>query len=295
MLTSLEELETFPKSLLAKIESVAVCGQFVETDGFNYWWEGDTRSKKHPTVYIHTWHEDEPEKLEYGSITDVSIFKDLTGLKQLKLINQPLTTLEGIQEFSELEELTVACCWELKDVSAVFSLQGLKGLNLQGAPITSIQGVQNLSELNSLELSDTQIKDLGPFYESDFISSHTDEGFDFGFTGTPCTDLQPLKMVAHYSMLRVFGHPVKQWLEAVRETRIDGIMVHVESNDMLKKLTEQHPELVNMHIQRSTDVTDLTPLLSLEQLEYVRISSDMKKAIKSLEGAEYRFELEIEE
>ena len=117
----------------------------------------------------------------------------------------------------------------------------------------------------------------------------------FGFTGTPCTDLQPLKMVAHYSMLKVFGHPVKQWLEAVRETRIDGVMVHVESNDMLKKLTEQHPELVSMHIQRSTDVTDLTPLLSLEQLEYVRISSDMKKAIKSLEGAEYRFELEIEQ
>lgn len=44
-----------------------------------------------------------------------------------------------------------------------------------------------------------------------------------------------------------------------------------------------------------TGITDLTPLLNLENLELVRISQDITQAIASLEEQEYQFRLEIEQ
>lgn len=43
-----------------------------------------------------------------------------------------------------------------------------------------------------------------------------------------------------------------------------------------------------------TEVDDLTPLLGMEKLRRVTVSSDMTEAAARLEGREYRFELIVE-
>ena len=62
----------------------------------------------------------------------------------------------------------------------------------------------------------------------------------------------------------------------------------------LEQLLEQHPEIDNLHIQYNPKITDLTKLLSMPNLGYVKVSKNMSKAIQSIQGAEIRFQLDIE-
>ena len=292
-LRSLEDLETFPASFLNRIESLTVYGARVGSDGFNYWIEGDRNAKVHPDLYIHYWDADEPEKLEDGVITEIGMLKDLTGLKQLRLIGQPLTSLDGIQEFMNLEELEIAYCFDLKDASEVFALQGLKKLILSGTGITSIQGVQNLTDLKNLDICDTDVKSLEPLKECSFALA--DEGFILNIAGTDIADLTPLQSIPRYEELEIWGYDAEKWLPAVEGKEIRTILANVESNEALEQIVLQHPELSELHIQHSHELTDLTPLLSMENLRYVRVCSHMEQAIESLQGTGFGFELFVEQ
>ena len=133
-----------------------------------------------------------------GTLTDLTRLESLTGLRELTVLGQPLTSLDGLEAMQDLECLEVNYTWEVEDFSAVFALPNLKELTLPGVNLTSIQGIQNLTELEEVTLS---------------------------------------------------------W------------------ND---------------------ELDDLTPLLELPNLRHVRVSDTMEKALESIEGADYDFELEIE-
>ena len=53
-------------------------------------------------------------------------------------------------------------------------------------------------------------------------------------------------------------------------------------------------DLLILDIPWNDKLTDLTPLLELENLQKVRISANMEAAQASLDGADYNFRLEIE-
>ena len=55
-----------------------------------------------------------------------------------------------------------------------------------------------------------------------------------------------------------------------------------------------HPQLEELNLTWNQGITDLTPLLELENLQEVRVSRDMEQAIRSIEGQGYSFRLEIE-
>ena len=48
-----------------------------------------------------------------------------------------------------------------------------------------------------------------------------------------------------------------------------------------------------LQIPYNNEITDLTPLLEMENLRYVLINRDMKQAAASLKGMDLPFELEI--
>ena len=65
-------------------------------------------------------------------------------------------------------------------------------------------------------------------------------------------------------------------------------------NDDLRRIAEEHPELEELNIPWNPhQLTDLTPLLSMPSLRYVRISRDLSAAIRSL-GDDPGFRLDIE-
>ncbi|MBQ7736278.1 MAG: hypothetical protein IJT62_00415 [Oscillospiraceae bacterium] len=143
-LLSLDELQTLPKALLRRVERLCVAGDTVfDPDG------------------------GEPQAYEEGILTELGALRDLTGLRELWLRDQPLRSLDGIQSMEALETLTVQNAPELGDISAVFTLQQLRELSVQDCPAESLSGIENLSELVFLDVSGTGIKDLTPLLELD--------------------------------------------------------------------------------------------------------------------------------
>ena len=65
-------------------------------------------------------------------------------------------------------------------------------------------------------------------------------------------------------------------------------------NGLFADFVRAHPGLRELWIPWNPGIQDLTPLLGLEELQYVRVSADMKEAIASLDGKGIHFDFEIE-
>ena len=142
-LQSLEELDTLPPALLRRVRRLCVAG-------------GQAMD---PERYVSLTPE-ERNALGPGVIGSVETLSGLTGLRELTLFAQPLSNLNGIQGFSELQIFRAEACEGLSDVSALFTLQGLMEISLRGAPVGSLQGIRNLYGLKKLDISDTDVADL---------------------------------------------------------------------------------------------------------------------------------------
>ena len=65
------------------------------------------------------------------------------------------------------------------------------------------------------------------------------------------------------------------------------------TNEQFKAFVEAHPELEEVSISWTPQLTDISCLLNLENLRKVRLSPNMAQAISSL-GEGYGFELQVE-
>lgn len=76
------------------------------------------------------------ENVEYlnlwsGSITDLASIKELPNLKKMRIKNlTKIINLDGINKFSELEEVDISYCSQLQDISALLGNTKLKVINI---------------------------------------------------------------------------------------------------------------------------------------------------------------------
>ena len=298
-LLSLDELETLPPALLRRVTSVCIAGdQVVDRDRFdlNEDWE-HRNSYGHPTLLLHNRETDEQTPLSKGVITNLSMLSELTGLRRLFLYGQPLETLDGIQIFSSLDEFSAQGCSLLKDASALFALPDLTGADLKFTSIDSIQGVQNLHELNWLDISNTNVNDLTPLSACDFSVAYEHGGLGLAFNELELSDedFAALGSVQRYRTLNFTDADPAVWIPALADCDIEsfGAAGDLRSNEDLAALAEAHPELRELWLGWMPGITDLSPLVAMENLERVSIQHDMKEAIASLDGQSYAFRLEI--
>ena len=293
-LLSLDELDTLPKALLARVDRVIVAGDRVvdaqRYDTVETWENGQ------PVAMLRDKETGEESAMGPGSIEDLSIFAKLSGLKELKLYNQPLSTLDGIQDLAGLEQFEAKWCPALSDASALFALQDLRRVYLFRCPVTSIQGVQNLTQLERLELNDTKISDLSPLALCDFSAAEEAGGFRLNISGAPCEELGALGSVARYAELGLNGLDAQAFVPALSDSavfRLEAANVRFDDG-LFARFVAEHPTLTELHISWNEGISDLTPLLSLKDLSFVKISRNMEAAIASLDGQSYGFTLEIE-
>ena len=161
-LLSLDELETLPQSVLNRVETLCMAGDFL-FDGSEYHIEEEWNDDS-ATLFLCKNDSDERIPIEPGTkLSDLSVLKKLTGLRELHLCMQPLQTLDGIQYLESLETLTVEHCESLTDVSAAFTLQKLVSIELRrNENVVSIEGIQNLYRLERADLDCAGITDLSP-------------------------------------------------------------------------------------------------------------------------------------
>jgi len=181
-LLSLDELSALPKAMLARVERLCLVGDTLVDITGGYVREEWDDGADMPRFVFHSWNTEEETPIEYeaGTLAELGVFAELTGLRELRLYAQPLETLDGLQGFPALEHLTVAHCPALTDASAAFACQQLRYLALYGCPVESIQGAQNLQELAELNISGAAVTDLTPLLslpalESVRVSSDMEE------------------------------------------------------------------------------------------------------------------------
>ena len=294
-LLSLEELDTLPKSLLKRVERLAIAGDMLYDEGQYDIWEQWEDGSDLPTPCLHDRETDELTPIETGAFTSFDRLASLTGLKELRLYAEPLTSLDGIQNLSGLEFLEIEYCPNLTDASAAFALPELWYLCLRQTGIDSIQGVQNLTELRNLNIASTNVTDLSPLAACDLSAAYGMNGLWLGVGGTDIEDFTPLSGLERFEGIDMNSVPSDRWVDAIADVSIGQLYAGgcFGSSDDLAAVLLEHPELEELHIPWNEKVTDLTPLLAMENLRYVKVSANMEKAIDSL-GHNYGFELEIE-
>lgn len=291
-LLSLEELETLPESVLARVSRVWIAGnQVIDPDRYEIWdeWTDDGCI---PVLYDRK--TDQRVKMEMGSITDFSMLSDLTGVWEIRLFNQPLNNLEGIQYFTNLEYFEARFCRDLTDASALFAQQSIREVSLHYTGITSIQGIQNLPRLQWLNIHDTEVSDLSPLAELDYSAALENGGFGLEINNTRIEDLSYLAAVPAFANLTIYGYPAESWMPYVEQTPVRCICAEMGSDELLKQFVMLHPELEEMHIENGFQLSDLTPLLQLENLHYMHIWADPHRAAASLDGLERRFHMDVD-
>ena len=299
-LLSLDELDTLPPALLRRVERVCLVGDtLVDITQGEVW---DDWSNGRSTTVYQPWGSSVATPVKYGLGFDNILEKlsQLTGLKELRLYRQPLRSLDGIQNFPELEEIQLVFCEDLTDASAVFACPNLHFVRIDNCPITSIQGVQNLRALENLNINSTQVSDLSPLAACDFSAAREHGGLDLFINDLPVEDYSPLR-----------GLPLKRLdvnnTDAARYLPyLEGAPLHhfqacnsfmgrtdADDNALFADFVRSHPQLEYLDIAWNQILTDLSPVLELENLQELRVSYDMKEAIASLDGQSYGFRLEI--
>lgn len=291
-LLSMEELETLPKVILRRVSRVWIAGdEIIDPDRYEVKeeWEND-----HPIAVLYDRETEKTRKLSSGKIHDFSLLSELTNLRDLRLFSQPITSLEGIQNLSNLVCFYAEYCTGLQDVSALYTLQNLEEISFQMAPVDSIQGLQNLPKLRVLNIGSTYVTDMTPMIDCDFSYSETNDGFCLVTHNTYITDLSPIARIPYFGHLNLCGYPPELWMQYVENTYIRGYCGPMGDDETLQKFVQQHPELEELHIENGYELTDLTPLLELPNLTYVHIWNNAENAVRSLDGHSRNFQLDVE-
>ena len=324
-LLSLDELETLPPSLLKHVKKLTIIGdELVNDDTTNFW--ADWGQQNVP-AFVEDRATGEQKKIDRPGtrITDFSKLSVLTGLEDLNLWWQPLTSLEGIQTLENLKWLKVEFSPNLTDVSAAFTLQGLKEINFERCPVASLQGVQNLYDLEMLEVCNTKvtslegieglkhlrqvrvagtnIRDFSPLGQVDFTYAMTQDwepGVSLALNvmnrnSLPADAYAFLEGIPGFSQLEFPSVSAKLWLDhlagkPVKRLNADDCGF---TNEQFRAFVEAHPELEEVQISWNQQLTDVSCLLALENLRKVQLSSNMTQAKASL-GAGYGFELKLD-
>ena len=163
-LNDLEETETLPPLLLQKATDLTLAGDRVVNPETAVLREELDKNGQN-VRYIYPYDSNEKIQVTTGSLANLERISKLTGLRRLEIVEQPLTSLEGMEGMTELEECRLADCTELKDVQILFTMEKVRNILLQNVPAESLQGIQNLTELEQLELFHTGITDLSPLTE----------------------------------------------------------------------------------------------------------------------------------
>ncbi len=295
---SLEELESLPDALLRHVERLMVAGDLASSQFWTYSIINRWNNDGSVTPILQNNETGEETEIPFGQVADLHLISRLTGLKMLCLVNQPLESLDGIQSLTSLEHLELRFCPNLSDMSAAFTLQSLHEINFGFCPVHSLQGIQNLNGLNCLSMERTQVSDLSPLADTDFETAYREAGgLDLQLSDIPCEDYSPLSSIRVLRSLSIDGRYSESWVPALKDAEIHRIIFfHSPMNsEDFAAFVAAHPELQALHMPWNEGITDLSPVLSLPELERLDVSWTMEAAVASLDGKEYRFEFIVEE
>ncbi|MBR0515155.1 MAG: TIR domain-containing protein [Clostridia bacterium] len=237
-----------------------------------------------------------------GTLTDLSVLDGMNSLEVLWLIDQPLASLEGIDQFKNLYEIRVCSCPELTDITSLYNLQNLQHIKLYAVPVRNLNGIEKLNKLRQIDIRGNDMEDISALAGCDYSFAASRDGLIFELDGNSrITDFSFLKSVPSFGELLICNTDASRWIHELDQSKIvtliavdafrDSPESFTELVDLLKK---EHREIVEIRIENNETIEDLSGLTELRRLSHVAVSGNMTKAISSLDGIYYQFELEVD-
>ncbi|MBQ7278367.1 MAG: hypothetical protein IJR17_04100 [Clostridia bacterium] len=305
-LMTVDEFVALPDDVLSRVREIGFFGNYVMKDPWgDLWLEEDWDGGDKPDLYIHDNATGERFPIGEGQITDFGFLTRLPNLESLYLYGQPVESLGGIETAAKLRRFQANWA-NLSDLSPLFDLKSLEIINVADTEtVTSIEGVEKLLHLTDLNISRNNLSDISAIAKIDYTFCMTpDEDGNVPYFVLSIDNLQGkipdeqyavLSAVPEYQSLNVFNTDCALWMDAVKQAKIHEL--HAGNcrftNETFKTFIEQHPELEYIKVSWTSELTDISPLLTLRHLRAACVSNNMQQAIRSL-GGEYGFELEIE-
>ena len=263
-LKSLDELNTLPRAALARVDNLMLAGDtVVNQDEYDVWdrWEDEGRY-----FVLHNRETNEETRIQSGTMTDLAGLSQLTGLKWLEIVEQPLKNLDGIGDMMDLEDIRLRNCRQLEDISQVFTLENIRNIDLNEVPVDSIQGVQNLPMLQELSLHNTKVTDISPLAECDLTEAYRQSGFSLDIKGEP-VDPTPLESIRKFDYVPLNEGDVYDWLPHLQNAEINNLCID------------------NIHNEQTTDLTILGTVkaksLRIDSFDYLTSLHGLENLVES--------------
>ena len=289
---SLEELETLPETALNGLSELNIAaGEMYDSSMFELdsSWTGNG-----PQPILRNCQTGEETRLKMPKEADWSFLEhSLPNMKSLTFAVMPITDLEPLRSLPGMKCLNLQFCTKLKDITAINEMNDLEELFLDSTAVTDLEPLRGKTRLRNLSFNSTKITDFSPLADCDFTYAANEcGGLCISIDNKNVKDFSFLSACPKFNWMGMGGINPDKYLEAISNSRVIGIFFGTCSQKQFEAFIENHPEIENLHIQ-GTQITDISILPSLPNLRYVRVSQNMRNALKSLEGLDYSFELDI--
>ena len=237
--------------------------------------------------------------IEGQQITDLSPVYGLKKLAELSVNCNPISDLSGIEQLQQLQHLSITGT-EVSDLRPVFQLAQLESLQLTNTPAASLEGIGSLGRLQALFASNTGITDLSPL--RDLGEKLGDRPFTLDISSAaPMTGIGALQAFAAFGKLGVADVPFRVLLPLLEGKTVEDFTASHSGVTEIKQLYPIHitqrldvcwtDSLVSIEgigyfdtveevkLSWCRNLQDFTPLLEMQNLKTIRVSSDQYDAV----------------
>lgn len=259
-----------------------------------------------------------------NQLTDISPLLCLKNLRELDLSANPISSIEGIDSLSNLEAVYFTTT-DITDPSPIWNCSNLKLVMLDSTYISDISGVERLSNLEHMNISYTDVRDVSALNNAEnlkvFLADATPIVELPTFTQTqdiwlelkqmPIKDYSSLGSIESFDTLAIDLNEIQDALPYIEGKPIRVLAWAGTRIDSLEKLSgititpggslglahssvssldglENFEGINYLDIHFCNKLTNLTPILQLQSLRWLTISSDMRDlAEEQLKGAHF--------
>ena len=226
------------------------------------------------------------------SNTAVNSFEQLASLQHLRTLKVSAMPLTSSSEIGSLEQLTslLASNSNTIDLTAIAQLQNLQTLNIDSTAVSDLSELANLQQLRVLQANNSNISNLSPLLGLEELKL------------VYCDNSKVNKQEAQSFMAKkpncmvIFNtFELVEWWNNLPEEWHSLVYSRMElSNPISKEQLHQIINIRNVDLENNENITDLSPLKMLYNLETLNVAGCNINNLEALEGLKNLRELNID-
>ena len=185
-------------------------------------------------------------------------------VRSLTCTDHTIESLEGIQQFPNLEHLTIRGIKDngslIQDLAPLRNLTNLKSLSIRSAKIEDIIFLSKLTRLGTLDLSDNHVTDLSYLIFMEHLRVLRLDYQSPNFI----TDISPLTYISNLQILSLRGNKITDITPLASHKNLDNLIIRDNRITSLQPLADLK-DMYNLDFSINL-IPDIIPLTSLERL-----------------------------